>query len=260
MNGHHAHRAPDTHDVRHEPDGGGIARDLERHVHALAARPVIGELDDVGAGTDHLEAEATQQLDAERVDFRDGHPRAAMARDQANEGADGPSPEDEHGVALLDLRASDVVGRDGQRLHHGGIIVGQGGRHLDEAIRLDRPALLHPSGRVDPEHLELVAEKARAHLAGPAGAAEAQGLHDDSVALGEAALCRSLRDFREGLVADDAALGHAVVEVALEDVQVRPADADPLDVQERFARARARLRRRPRPEPAGSFVERRAHG
>src|ERR1700682_3756946 len=83
-------------------EGGGIARDLERHGHALATRPVIGELDDVGAGSDDLEAEAAQQLDAEGVDLRDRHPRAAMARDHRDERPDGATPEDENGVALLE--------------------------------------------------------------------------------------------------------------------------------------------------------------
>src|SRR5437773_5887292 len=46
---------------------------------------------------------------------------------------------------------------------------------------------------------------------------------------------RRLGDLAERLVADDAALRHAMVEVALEDMEVRPADADALDPEQGLA-------------------------
>src|SRR5207247_101154 len=91
---------------------------------------------------------------------------------------------------------------------------------------------LHAARQVHAEHLEAVAEVRGAEPAGPAAPAELERLDDDAVTGREAASCGRLGDLAEGLVADDAALRHAVVEVALEDVEVGPADADALDSQQ----------------------------
>ena len=148
----------------------------------------------------------------------------------------GPPPKTRTASPLFTFARADGVGRDGERLDHGGVVVRERGRHLDEALGRHRPVLLHAAGQLHAAHLELVAEIGRAHPAGAAGVAEAERLDHDVIARGEAAAGRRLRDLGEGLVADDAALGHAVVEVPLEDVQVRAADADAPDLEQRLTR------------------------
>ena len=259
MDRDHADRAPDAHGVRHEPDGRGVARDFEGHVHALAVRPVVGELDHVHAGAHDLEPQALEEIDAEGVDLRDDDAGAAVAGDERDQRADGPAAEDEHRVSLLHLRARDVVSRDGQRLHHGGVVVGERAGHLDQALGWHRPVFLHASRHVDAEHLELVAEPGRAHRARAACVADAQGLDHDAVALDEAAPGRRLRDLGKGLVADDATPGHAMVEMPLEDVQVRATDADALDLEQRFPGRRRGDGGGPRAEVPRALVERGAH-
>ena len=163
------------------------------------------------------------------VHLGDDHVRAAVAADERDERADRPAAEDEDAVVALHRRASDVVGGDGERLHERGLVVAERVGHSEQARHVHRHVLPHATGQVDAEHLEAVAEVRRAHPAGPAGSADRERLDDDAVAGLEAAASRRLGDLAEGLVADDATLRHAVVEVALEDVEIGAADADALD-------------------------------
>ena len=202
-----------------------------------------------------VDAEALQQFHAVRVHLRDDDARAAVTGDESNEGADGAAAEDEHRVALPDLGPGHIVGGDGERLHDRGMIVGQRRRHLDDPIRGHRPVLLHAPRHVDAEDFQLVAEKRRAHRAGAAGAADAERLHHHPVAHGETAAVGHLGDLGKGLVPDDPALGHAVIQVSLEDVKIRAADAHPLHLEHGLARLRLGLRSRARSEAPRSFVE-----
>ncbi len=105
------------------------------------------------------------------------------------------------------------------------------------------PVLLHAARLLHAEHAQAIAEIGRAHAAGAAGAAHAQRLHHHALARAEARGARRLGDLGQRLVADDAAARDAVVEVALEDVQIGAADADAPHAQQRLAGRRLRHRR-----------------
>src|SRR5262249_60334250 len=121
------------------------------------------------------------------------------------------------------------------------------------------PVLLHAAGHVHAQDLERVAEKRRAHAAGAARSAHAQRLHHDAITRREPAVARRLRDLAEGLMADDAALGHALVQVSLEDVEIRAADPHPLHLEDCLILARLRFGGRARPEMSRALVERGPH-
>src|SRR5215813_3496003 len=104
--------------------------------------------------------------------------------------------------------------------------------HLDQPRRRHRPVILHAARHVHAEDLEAVADVGRAHPARAAFAAEPERLDDHAVARSEPAGRGRLGDLGEGLVADDAALRHAVVEMALIDVQIGAADADAPDAEQ----------------------------
>ena len=75
VDGYDADGAPDTHHLGHETHRRGIATHLERDVGAIAARPLFNRADHVPAagsriGTEDLEPEALQEIDAERVDLQ----------------------------------------------------------------------------------------------------------------------------------------------------------------------------------------------
>src|SRR3989442_3324140 len=115
------------------------------------------------------------------------------------------------------------------------------------------------AGGPNAEHLEAVAEVRRSHPAGPTLLAERERPGDAAIAGVEAAPRGRLGHLAEDLVADDAALRHTVVEVALEDVQVGPADADALDPQQGLAGRRRGRRHRPGRERSGALIECGAH-
>src|SRR5437763_8830258 len=123
-----------------------------------------------------------------------------------------------------------------------------------------RIVLAHAAGQVDAEHLELIAEIRRAHPTRAARAAAHDWLDHDPVAGGEPAVLRRLDDLGERLVADDAAARNAVVEMALEDVEIGAADADPAHPQKRLAAGRRGYGDAARREPSGPLVEGRTHG
>src|SRR5262245_28400577 len=183
-----------------------------------------------------------------------------MASDQRDQRADGAAAEDEDGVTALDIGPIDVVHGDGQGLDQRGVIVGDRVGHAEEPRGADGPVLLHPARKIDAEDLELVAEVRSAHAAGAAASAADDRLHHDSIAACEPARAGRLDDLAEGLMADDAPPGYAMVEVTLEDVKVRAADADPADPQERLVangRGLLHLARRERPR---TLIESGAHG
>jgi hypothetical protein len=163
-----------------------------------------------------------------------------VAGDQRDQRADGPATEDEHRVAALDVGAIDVVHGDGQGLDQRGVVVADRIRHAQEPRGADGPVLAHPARKIDSENLELVAEVGGAHAAGAASSAADDGLDHHAIARGESAGPGRLDDLAEGLVADDATLRDAMVEMSLEDVQVRPADADAADPLGAPHRRRAR--------------------
>ena len=110
---------------------------------------------------------------------------------------------------------------------------------LPRLVGIQQAAEWTYTGRVfDAEHLEAVAQVARAHAAGAARPARHDGLDDHAIARAEAAGRRRLGDLGEGLVADDPAARDAMVEMALEDVQVGAADPDAAHAQQRLALAR----------------------
>ena len=121
-------------------------------------------------------------------------------------------------------------------------MIGDGVGKLQQPRGGHRPVLLHPAGDIHAQHLQVVAEVGRTHPAGAARAAELDGLDDHAVAFHEAADAGARHDLGEGLVADDPAARHAVIEVPLEDVEIGTADADPAHPQERFAVGRLRHR------------------
>ena len=237
----------------------GMAGDLEGHVHAVPIGPLVGEADRIDAGADDLEAQAPEHLDPERVDLGHGDPGAPVAADQGDQAADRAAAEHEDGVAGLHPGPRDVVRRDGQGLDDGGVVVRQGVGHLDEPVDGHRPVLLHPAREVDAQDLQVVADVAGADPARPARPAEPDGLHHDAVARREAAAGGGLDDLRERLVADDPALRDPVVQVALEDVEVRAADADPQDAEESLAGTSRGDRGLARGEGSRALVEDRAH-
>ena len=203
--------------------------------------------------------EAPEHLDPERVDLDDRHPRPPVAADQRDQAADRTSAEHQDGVAGLHARPRDVVRRDGQGLDDGGVVVGQGVGHLDEPVDRHRPVLLHPAREIDAQDLEVVADVVGADAARAARPAEPDGLHHDAVARRDAAAGRRLDDLGERLVADDPAVRDPVVEVALEDVEVGPADADAQHAEEGLAGAGGGDRRLARGEGPRALVEDRAH-
>ncbi len=145
-----------------------------------------------------------------------------MATDERDEAADGTTAEDHDGVAALDLRAPNVVSGDSKGLDECGVVVAERVRDPEKARSGHRPVLLHAARRIDAQHLQLVAQIARAHPARAAGPAEDQGFDDDPVALAETDARRRRHDFREDLVADDAAPGDAMIEMPLVNMQVSP--------------------------------------
>ena len=237
----------------------GMAGDLEGDVDAVAVGPLGREADRIDPGPDDLETQAPQHLDAERVDLDDGDPRAAVAADQRDQAADRTSAEDQDRVAGLHAGPRHVVRRDGQGLDDGGVVVGQGVGHLDEPIDRHRPVLLHPARQVDAQDLQVVADVAGPDPARAARPAEPHGLDHDAVAGLDAAAGGRLDDLGERLVADDAAARDAIVEMPLEDVEIRPADAHPPDAEEGLARAGRGDRRLARGEGPRALVEDRAH-
>ena len=66
---------------------------------------------------------------------------------------------------------------------------------------------------------------------------------------------RRLGDLGKGLVPDDPALGHALIQVSLEDVEIGAADAHALHLEHGLARPRLWLRSRARSEAPCPFVE-----
>ena len=179
-----------------------------------------------------------------------------MAGPERDERADGPAPEHEHEVVRPHLGALHVVGRDGQRLDHRGLVVRERRGHLQQARRRHRAVLAHAARQLHADDLERIAEVGGAHPAGAAGSAEREWLEDNTVAGREAARRGRLDDLGERLVADHAALRHAMVEVALEDVQIGAADADAADSQEGLGRPGRRERRLADREGPRSLIER----
>src|SRR5437667_400531 len=86
------------------------------------------------------------------------------------------------------------------------------------------------------------------------------GLDDDTVAGDETAVLRRLHDLGERLVTDDAAARDAVVEVALEDVEIGATDAHATHAQQRLAACRRRHGDGAGREPPRPVVKGRAHG
>ena len=119
--------------------------------------------------------------------------------------------------------------------------------------------LLHAPRRIDAHHLQLVAQIARAHPARAAGPAEDQGLDDDPVALAETDARRRRHDFREDLVADDAAPGDAMIEMPLVNMQVSTADAHTPHPQQRLSGSRNRLGSGTGLKSSGPAIIRRSH-
>src|SRR5256886_12018070 len=118
VNGHDADGPPHPHDVGDGPHGGGMPGDLEGDVHADGPGPVVGELHDVGVGTDGRQPEVLQHLEAEPVHLGDGDARAALAAHHRDQRADRAAAEHEHGVARLHAGPAHVVRGDGERLDH----------------------------------------------------------------------------------------------------------------------------------------------
>src|SRR6266542_50737 len=258
MDRHDADRPPDANHVGHGADRQGVARDLERDVDPGAVRPGIDESRDVDDGTDRLEPEALEDLEAKRIELRHDDPRAAVTGHERDQRADGAATEDEHGIVGLQLRAPDVVHGDRERLDEGRVIVAEGRRHVEQARRRHRPVLLHSPRKIDAEDLEAVAEVRGPHHAGPAAAAERYGLDDHAIALAEGPAGR-LDDLGEGLVTDDPAPGHAMIEMPLEDMQVGPADPHTPHAEQGVVGPRRRHRHGPRGEPPRSLVDRRSN-
>jgi hypothetical protein len=139
------------------------------------------------------------------------------------------------------------------------VIVAQRVGHLEQAGDGHGPVVLHPSRDVDTENLQAIAEVLGAHPACAAHAARDHGLDDNAITLPEAARGRRLRHFGKGLVTDDAAFGHTMIEVALEDVKVRAADADATHAQQCLALLGHRHRRGRGSERPVAVIVRRSH-
>src|SRR5262245_13340125 len=116
-----ADRAPYPDALGDGLDGGGVTRDLERHVDAVAVGPFGREPDRIDARPDHLEPEPPQHLDPEGVDLDDGHPRPSMPRHERDQAANRSAAEHEHRAPGLDAGPRHVVRRDDQRLDDGGV-------------------------------------------------------------------------------------------------------------------------------------------
>ena len=207
------------------------------------------------AGPHHVETELAEHLDAERIDLGHHDASAAVAADHRDEGADGAAAEDDDGVTRLHLGAPHVVSGDRERLDHRGLVVAERGGHVEHAPGLHRPVVLHPARQLHAVDLEAIAEVVAAHPAGAALAAGVDGLDHHAIPRPEAAARRRLHHLREGLVPDDAALGDAVIEMALEDVQVGAADAGASHSEERLVGGARRARDGAGAERAGAFVE-----
>src|SRR5262249_34681401 len=82
----------------------------------------------------------------------------------------------------------------------------------------------------------------------------------DAVPRADAAVGRRLDDLGERFVPDDPSSRDAVVEVPLEDVEIRAADADPEDAEQGLAESGGLDRRLARSEGPRALVEDRAHG
>src|SRR5262249_1650976 len=79
---------------------------------------------------------------------------------------------------------------------------------------------------------EAIAKVVTAHLARAALATRMDRLHHHPIARLEARTRRRLHHLRESLVADDAALRNAMIEMALEDVEIGAADAGAADAEQ----------------------------
>jgi hypothetical protein len=179
------------------------------------------------------------------------HLGAAPARDQRDERADGAAAEDHDAIATLDRRAIHVVRRHRERLEHRRLIVAQRVGHVEHLAHRHRPVLLHPAGHVDATHLQLLAEVGGAHAARTTAPARHHGIDHHAITGLEATGRRRFHDLGERLVPDHAALRHAVIEVALEDVEV---------AQERLVAPRLRHGRVDGGEAAGAAVRGCSHG
>src|SRR5690606_26563259 len=260
MNRNDGNGPPDANDVGDNARGVGTSTDLEGDVDAVAGRPLARNLDGVGVGTDRRQAELLQQIHAVRVDLGDLDGGALRLRHEADEAADRSTAEDEHAIAGPDARPPHVVHRDRQRLNQRRIIVGQCVGHVEEPVDGHRPVVLHPAGRVDAENGEVPTEVRRTHPAVATGAAESDRLDDDAGAGCDRAVGRSRHDLRQHLVADRSVDRHAMIEMALEDVEVAAADAHAADAQERLAWSRRRHGLRDRLERPVAAIDRRANG
>ena len=207
-----------------------------------------------GGGVDDVEAELRGELPAERAHLADGHRRSSLSRDEADQQADRPAADHDDRLAGGHLAAANVVARNRQRLDERGPSQVDGGREPVEREGGHRPGALERARGVDAEELEVAADVAHA-LVGGRLAARVERPHDDVLADREAVDARAeLGNRPRHLVPDDLRHPHAVVHVAVRDVEIRAADAAEPDVEPDLARPRRDHLAFPEREPPRALV------
>ena len=184
---------------------------------------------------DLVEREGEAALRA--VDHR--HLGAARLAEDRGGDADRAGADDQDAMLRADLGTLDAMRADGEELDHGGLVDGQAvGRH-DMALR-HGDELAGAAVAMHAQHLQTLAAIGAAHAAGPALPAIEIGLDRDDAAGDEGAAGGRRHDLAAELVADDPRIVEIGL-VAVEDMIVGAANADPADADEHVAGAGHRL-------------------
>ena len=220
----------------HNLCAGRATADLKHQVCARALGPILCVRDEIGCqGVHNRKAQCLGFCQPEGIHFGDHHLGAIQSGGHGDEHPNRPAANDNRTVAQCHFCAPNIVYRHGQGFDQRARVVIQGVGHAVQAMDRRIPKRLKRARGIDPQKIQILTDVPMPPPAGRTRAASHRGFNHHAVAHGERGIFCSLHNFAAHLVPHHQRNLHALIHVALINMQIRAAQARPRHFDEHFA-------------------------